>query len=113
MAVIADCAADDKAIEVTRCSSSMAFTSAPVLADCSTNWRLVCKVKTGPDLVGHRLALMADNPESLKTGGCAVTAPTPDEPYYMWRRASACLPREIEAVRIAPCPATPSKSIRL
>lgn len=31
----------------------------------------------------------------------------------MWRRVSACLPLEIEAVRLAPCPATPSKSIRL
>lgn len=37
-----------------------------------------------------------------------MTARTPDEPYYMWRRASACLPREIEAVRLAPCQATPS-----
>ena len=66
-------------------------------------------MKTGADLVGHRLALMADNPESLKTRSYAVTARTPDEPYYMWRRALACLPRETEAVRIAPCPMTPSK----
>ena len=42
-----------------------------------------------------------------------MTARTPDEPYFMWRRVSASLPREIEAVRLAPCPATPSKSIRL
>lgn len=38
---MADCAADDKAIEVTRCSSSMAFTSTPVFG------RLLCKLKTG------------------------------------------------------------------
>lgn len=63
VAVIADCAADDKAIEVTRCSSSMAFTSTPVFG------RLLCKLKTGPDLVGHRFSLMVDNPESVKTGG--------------------------------------------
>ena len=37
-----------------------------------------------------------------------MTARTPDEPYYMWRRASACLPWEIEAVRLAPCQTTPS-----
>lgn len=42
-----------------------------------------------------------------------MTVRTPDEPYCMWRRVSACLPGEIEVVRLAPCPATPSKSIRL
>ena len=42
-----------------------------------------------------------------------MTARTPDEPYCMWRRVPACLLREIEAVRLTPCPATPSKSIRL
>ena len=42
-----------------------------------------------------------------------MTARTPDEPYCMWRLVSACLHREIEAVRLAPWLATPSKSIRL
>lgn len=40
-------------------------------ADYSTNRRLFCKVKTWAYLVGHRLALMADNPESLKPRGYA------------------------------------------